>query len=387
MKYILHVDCNAFFASVEEIINPKLKNRPIVVGGRTKRSVVASANYLARNHGIKSAMPIYMAQKLCRGLVVLNPNFDAYNEYSQKFINYIREKFSNHIEEMSIDECFVDITYLCKNEEHAFEIAKRIQQGIYQELNLPVSIGVSYNKFLAKMASDIKKPLGITAIFNSEQLKKYLWKQPIENMFLIGQSSAKTLRQFGIETIGDLAIEENKEILKKVLNKNWINHYYHANGFGSDQLDYSLNVPKSISSSATFLNDTNNYDEIVGMIKHLSYDLISRLNYYELKAKTFSVYIKYPNFKTTMKNITLDNYYYLYKDVVNIFIDLYLKHFVDQTIRLVGVGLSKLTSREKTIIEVEVKNENSNDELIKLKNKINEQLNLDLVDIANRKLK
>lgn len=123
------------------------------------------------------------------------------------------------------------------------------------------------------------------------------------------------------------------------------------------------------------------------MIKHLSYDLISRLNYYELKAKTFSVYIKYPNFKTTMKNITLDNYYYLYKDVVNIFIDLYLKHFVDQTIRLVGVGLSKLTSREKTIIEVEVKNENSNDELIKLKNKINEQLNLDLVDIANRKLK
>jgi DNA polymerase-4 len=164
MRYILHVDMNSFFASVEELLNPRYKNKPIAVSGYTKRSVVASANYMARGYGVRAAMPVFMAQKLCPGLFIVTPHFHAYQEYSEKFIQLIAEKFTNNIEIGSIDECYVDITSLVNKKRSPTTIATEIQNTIKSKIGLNCSIGIANNKFLAKMGSDYQKPLGITTM-------------------------------------------------------------------------------------------------------------------------------------------------------------------------------------------------------------------------------
>lgn len=171
MHYIFHIDANAFFASVEALIDPKLKNVPFAVGGRTSRSVVASANYLARSYGVKAGMPIFQAKKVCPKILFVPAHFELYEEYSQKMFNVIKQRVTNRIEQFSIDECYVDGTNLCKSEKDALKLAKSMQQMILDETGLGVSVGASYNKFLAKMASDMKKPLGITSIFSAEDIQ------------------------------------------------------------------------------------------------------------------------------------------------------------------------------------------------------------------------
>jgi DNA polymerase-4 len=164
MKYILHVDMNSFFASVEELQDPSYRNKPIAVSGHTARSVIASANYIARAKGVKAAMPVFMAQRLCPGLIIALPHFNLYHEYSERFMQLISEKFTNNIEIGSIDECYVDITSLVNRKQDPVEIAMRVQKTILKDIGLKCSIGVANNKFLAKMASDYKKPLGITTM-------------------------------------------------------------------------------------------------------------------------------------------------------------------------------------------------------------------------------
>jgi DNA polymerase-4 len=172
MKFILHIDMNAFFASVEELQNPRYMNKPIAVSGKTKRSVIASANYVARAKGIKAAMPVYQALNLCKDLIIVVPHFHLYQEYSEKFLHLIEEKFSNKIEHFSIDECYVDISDLATNVSQSMDVAKKIQKTIYDYSKLKCSIGISNNKFLAKMASDFKKPMGISTCFTNEVSKK-----------------------------------------------------------------------------------------------------------------------------------------------------------------------------------------------------------------------
>jgi DNA polymerase-4 len=155
---------NSFFASVEELQNPDYINKPIAVGGITGRAVISSANYIARGYGVKAAMPNFMAQKLCKQLIIIPVHFDLYHEYSEKFIKLICEKFTNKVEMVSIDECYADITSLVTTKHSPVMIAEAIQQSIKKNIGLKSSIGVANNKFLAKMASDYKKPMGITTI-------------------------------------------------------------------------------------------------------------------------------------------------------------------------------------------------------------------------------
>jgi DNA polymerase-4 len=171
MKTILHVDMNCFFPSVEEILNPKLKNKPVVVGGRTKRSVVASANYEARRYGIKAAMPLYRASILCPKAIIVEPHFREYERYHNLFINLLKEKITDKIEVASIDECYIDITSLIKKQS-AKSIAIKIQNLLKSKLNLGSSIGIGHNRFMSKMGSNYKKPLGITQMFNEDLISK-----------------------------------------------------------------------------------------------------------------------------------------------------------------------------------------------------------------------
>ncbi|MDE7433979.1 MAG: hypothetical protein K2M43_02520 [Mycoplasmoidaceae bacterium] len=173
-KIIICIDINAFFASVEEANDPSLKDKPIVVGGVTKRSVVASPNYKARAYGIKAGMPIFQAQKMCSKLVVVNHKFHLYEDYSQRFIKLLCERISNKIEYLSIDECYMDITNLVDQNNTPIKIATKIQKLVKSGLNLGTSIGISYNRFLAKMGSDYKKPMGITQILTFDDVKKII---------------------------------------------------------------------------------------------------------------------------------------------------------------------------------------------------------------------
>ncbi|MCD7807986.1 MAG: DNA polymerase IV [Erysipelotrichaceae bacterium] len=192
MQIIFHIDLNAFFASAEMTQNPHLKGKPLVVAHNSRRSIVSTASYEARAYGIHSAMPLYKAKENCRDLIIVEPHFELYHQLSDSFFKIV-ESYTNLIEIASIDECYADMsTYIINNHLQPYNLALEIQEKVYQKLNLQCSIGISYNKFLAKMASDMKKPMGITMITNKNYQSK-LWPLPISDMYGIGKKNcAKT---------------------------------------------------------------------------------------------------------------------------------------------------------------------------------------------------
>lgn len=348
-KIIFHIDINAFFASAEEANNPSLKNKPIVVAGKTKRSVVSCPNYVARKFGIKAAMPIFQAKSLCKNLIIVSHKFHLYEEYSEKFINLLSEKVSNRIEYISLDECYMDVTNLVTEKRTPLVIAQKIQNLVKKELGLGTSIGISYNKFLSKMGSDYKKPMGITQIFTKSDLESIIWPQAIGNMYFVGKSSEKYLIENGIKTIGDLANAKDYELLESIFGKNWKHFIENANGVGEDELNYSYGEPKSVSVSKTLLNDTDDFTEIKVNIKEFTKEIAERLSHYDLVGKTLSVYVKDPEFKLHTKNKTLKNYIGNYEQMLVIFLEMYERYFIDMKVRLVGVGISNLISKEPEI--------------------------------------
>ncbi|GHU49474.1 hypothetical protein FACS189459_1060 [Bacilli bacterium] len=219
MKHILHIDMDAFFASVEAAKNPSIKNKPFIVTWIGKHSVVSSGNYLARSYGVKSGMPVYMAQLLCKNLLLVPLDFESYKEYHTKFIEIIKQKITRKIEVASIDECYVDISDNIKTKNEAMRLAYRIQKLIEEGLNITCSIGVSNNKFLAKMGSDFKKPNGLTKLYTTDVEKK-LWPLPVKKMYMVGESSSALLEQNRIFTIGDIIKEQNETIIKEIFGSN-----------------------------------------------------------------------------------------------------------------------------------------------------------------------
>ena len=198
-KVIFHVDLNAFFASCEMAQNPALKKVPLGIGGRKDRGVLTTANYEARKYGVSSAMPVMEARRLCPNLEVLPVNFPLYEKYSNIFFDLLSE-YSDTIEKGSIDEGYLDMTNP-KVDKHPLELAKEIQTRLLEEHDLPVSIGVAPNMFLAKMASNMKKPLGVT-VLRRRDIEEKLWPLPIEAMHGIGKKTYPDLKLIGIQTIG-----------------------------------------------------------------------------------------------------------------------------------------------------------------------------------------
>ena len=186
MQIIFHIDLNAFFASAEISVHPELKGKPVVICRQSRRSIITTASYEARKFKIHSAMPLFQAKELCSDLIIVEPHFDLYKSLSQKFFDIIAQ-YSSYLEVASIDECYVDMTqYICKHKVDPFQLAKQIQNKVYEELSLQCSVGIAPNKFLAKMASDMKKPMGITIITN-KNFKEKIWPLPIEDMLGVGK--------------------------------------------------------------------------------------------------------------------------------------------------------------------------------------------------------
>ena len=261
-RVIVHIDLNAFFASVEEIKNPSLKNKPIAVGGKGRRGVVSTSNYVARKYGVHSAMPIAMALKLCPNLIIVEESRSDYIKYSEKFFSIIKEFMGEKIEVASIDECYVDFSDYKSKCDNPIEYLKNMQKYIYEKLGLGCSIGISYNKFLAKMGSDMKKPLGFTVI-RSKDVRTLIWPLKINDMFGIGKKTAPKLIENGIKTIKDLAICQDTYMLKNILGKNYIHYINFANGVDNSEVVYIPVDAKSIGNSTTYENNLEMEEEIL----------------------------------------------------------------------------------------------------------------------------
>ncbi len=347
-KVILHIDLNAFFAACEVLRDPTLKGKPLIVGGANRRGIVSTASYEARKYGIHSAMPTYKALRLCPNLIIKEPDFKLYHHYSSLFFNYLKDHVSPLLEVASIDECYIDATERLKNNRNPIGFIKELQQALLQEIGLGCSIGVAPTKFLAKMASNYKKPLGIT-IYRRRELANTLWKLPINEMYGIGKATAPRLFALDIKTIGDLATTEDPEV-KKLLGKSFFTFKEWANGRGSDEVIAEEEDPKSIGHSSTFMFDTENYEEISALFKEMSNSVSERAKREGKVGLTIQIVMRYYNFENVNRSVTLNK---PTNNAITIFYEamkLFDKNYKDEPLRLVGVTLQNL-SDEGSLVE------------------------------------
>lgn len=340
-KIILHIDLNAFFAACEIIRDPSLKGKPMIVGGGGRRGIVSTASYEARKLGIHSAMPTYQAVKLCPDLIIKEPDFKLYHHYSSLFFNYIKENVTPLVEVASIDECYVDATEVLEKHKNPVEFVYHLQQTLLKELGLGCSIGIAPTKFLAKMASNYKKPMGIT-VFRRRELAQTLWLLPIEDMYGVGKATAPRLKALGIKTIGDLARTKDTSVIN-LLGKGYFTLHEWANGRGSDTILVEEEDPKSIGNSQTFLFDTDDYDEISALFKELATAVSRRAERENKVGLTIQIVIRYYDFETMNRSTTLPK---PTNKALTIFYEamkLFDRHYKDEPIRLLGITLQNLS--------------------------------------------
>lgn len=345
-KVIFHIDLNSFFASAELLKNSALQGQPVVVAGLHRRSVVSTANYEARSYGVHSAMPLHLALEKCPELVIVQGDFSFYEELSERFFRYIRE-FTPFVEPASIDECYVDVTELIKSYKRPLDLAWEIQQKIMEVLHLPCSIGVAPNKFLAKMASDMRKPMGITVLRRQEIARK-LWPLSISQMWGIGSKSAPILVKNGIETIGDLANPENESKVITLLGKHSYQFIQNARGFDTTPLSYNHSV-QSISQSTTLDHDIQEYDEIRSVFVRLADSLEKRAKLEDVQGSLISISIRYYDFSNNVRSISLENPISDARNLLEHALLLFDRNNNGKPIRHLGIGLGSLSSSSKEI--------------------------------------
>ncbi|MDD7735203.1 MAG: DNA polymerase IV [Bacilli bacterium] len=348
-KIIMHIDLNCFFARAQVIKEPELEGKPLIIAGTSRRGIVSTASYEARKFGINSAMPTYMALKLCPNVIIRNPDFNLYHDLSQKFFNYVK-KYTEIIEIASIDECYADMTECMKDCKDPIAFLKKLQDNLFNETKLMCSIGLAPTKFLAKMASDMKKPMGIT-IIRRKDIQKLLWPLPIKDMFGIGKKTYPKLEKINIKTIGDFALD-NQDETKKILGKFYYVLKDWAYGKGSDEVITEASDPKSIGNSTTFLFDTDDYDEIRSMIYQESLDVSKRAEKENKIGYTITLNIKDSDFKMMSKSETIQVPTNSVEDIYNNALKLYDTYFVNKLIRLVGVTLSNLISKKEFYVQM-----------------------------------
>ena len=345
-RVILHIDMNAYFASVAQNANPDLANKPVAVGGTSSRSIITTASYEARKFGVKSAMPVYMAKKLCPKLIIVAPDFRLYEKYTHDFVEIIK-KYGKKIELASIDECYVDISEEISKQKSKIAYIKHIQNEIYTQLNLKCSIGVAPNKFLAKMASDMKKPMGIT-ILSKENMIEKMYPLPINSMYGVGKKTALLLNDLGIITIGDFANYSNKFLLEKRLGKFYYVLSQWVNGEDDSEVTTEEIDLKSVGNSTTLIHDTNDYDEIKLVLEELSRKVSNRAESENLFGTRITITIRFEDFRTITRSLTLieptNDFEKIYLSALKILDNNYIGA---NLVRLLGVSLGNVRKRDQ----------------------------------------
>lgn len=304
-RRIIHIDMDAFFAAVEEKKKPALMGKPVVIGGGgnpTKRGVVSTANYEARKYGIHSAMPLRTAFKLCPHAIFLPVDYEAYSAASEKFKSVLLT-ITPVMENAGIDEAFLDVSELSETSE---SIVAKIKNGIKEKTGLTCSIGIAPNKLLAKIASDMRKPDGLT-ILNENDIESQLWPLPIRKLYGIGPKTEAYLKNIGIETIGQLASLTLEKLIEHFGNS--YGQYLYDASRGLDNSPLIIHwEPKSISRETTFQEDVKNWQVIARTLAELAKEVVADMQDDGYSAKTVTLKIRFSDFQTLTRAKTMADY-------------------------------------------------------------------------------
>jgi DNA polymerase-4 len=337
IRKIIHIDMDAFYASVEQRDNVEYRGKPVAVGYSEARGVVSAASYEARKYGIRSAMPSVTAKKRCPDLIFVAPRFDVYHDVSRQ-IRAIFLEYTDLVEPLSLDEAFLDVTVNHKNISSAIVIAKEIQRKIYEETDLRASAGVSYNKFLAKIASDYRKPNGFFVILPQNAVN-FIETLKIEQFFGVGKVTAKKMHEHGIFTGMDLKKRSETELIR-LFGKAGHTFYGYARGIDGREVEPNR-ITKSVSSETTFLTDKDSLLLLNVELYNLAKEVIHRMKEESFFGKTVTVKVKYSDFKIVTRSKTFPNgitdFYFLWDSGKNILQQIDLSQ---KKIRLLGLGVS-----------------------------------------------
>lgn len=345
MHDIIHIDMDAFYASVEQRDFPQYRNKPVVVGGDPEqRGVVATCSYEARKFGIHSAMPCARAIRLCPNAIFVRPRFELYREISQQ-IRDIMFSYTDLVEPLSLDEAYLDITHCKRSFGSATLLAKSIKNEIHQVTGLTASAGISYNKFLAKIASDLDKPDGITLI-TEKQGPGFAKKLPIGKFHGIGPATESKMQDLGVYSGEDLLAWDLEE-LKPMFGK--VSEYYYNAARGIDHRKVeSHRQRKSIGSEKTYNEDVGDLAEMLSRLEKLAEEVWQDLSAKHMTARTVTVKVKFDNFVQLTRAVTLANDINKLSDITTPLADLLDKAEVKgRKVRLLGVSVSKLTLLEQ----------------------------------------
>ncbi|QAT40707.1 DNA polymerase IV [Clostridium sp. JN-9] len=340
MRSILHMDLNCFFASVEAAENTKLKGKPIAVAGdkESRRGIVLTASYEARAFGVKTTMTVMEAERLCPNLIFIKPHFNKYEEYSNKVMKILR-KVTPEIEIFSIDEAWMDITNYVKNNSDAVKIADGIRSTIENSLNITASVGVSYCKVMAKMASDLKKP-NATSIIMEDDIKSIIWPMKIRELFGVGKQMEKKLNNIGIFTIGDLACAPLSYI-EAAFGKWGRQLWQYANGIDNSKVQIRNSISKGIGNSVTLSKDIKTKEQGLLIIKELSETVSHRLHEESCEGDTIEISIKFNDFGCISRQKKMNFYTNKSEEIYDQASKLFKSHWDEKTpIRLLGVRVT-----------------------------------------------
>ncbi len=350
-RKIIHIDMDAFYASVEQMDNPELRGKPVAVGGSENRGVVSAASYEARKFGVRSAISGVLAKKYCPEIIFVRPRFDRYKEISSK-IHKIFHEYTDLVEPLSLDEAYLDVTKNKKGNPSASLLAQEIRTRIFNEVGLTASAGISVNKFVAKIASDYNKPNGQKTV-NPDEVEAFLEDLPIRKFYGVGKVTTEKMYQLGIFTGTDLK-SKSLEFLEKHFGKSGAFYYHVVRGIHNSEVK-SSRIAKSVAAEHTF--DVNLSSEIFMMeqLERIASSLEKRLKRYNVSGKTITLKIKYSDFSQQTRSKTLP-YFISDKSLImeNVEELLYQEKMKD-SVRLLGISLSNLNTEVKKAVAVQLK--------------------------------
>ena len=336
-RKILHIDMDAFYASIEQRDNPNYRGKPLAVGHGAERGVVAAASYEARKYGVYSAMPSVVASRKCPHLIFTKPRFDVYRSVSQQ-VREIFLEYTDKVEPLSLDEAFLDVTSNKKNMRSATYIAKEIKQKIQDQTGLTASAGVSYNKFLAKIASDYNKPNGMYVI-TPQKGEMFVEQLNIKDFFGVGPATTRKMNELGIYNGADL--KKWSEIdLAHHFGKAGLSYYQYARGLDSREVE-SERVRKSLGCEDTFSEDLSDLKSIEEELDLIAQEVAKRREKNDFEAKTLTLKVKYADFSVVTRSVTDDTYITSAHEMLRLAMELMTRvnNIETKKVRLLGLTL------------------------------------------------
>ncbi|SHI42501.1 DNA polymerase IV [Pseudozobellia thermophila] len=343
-RKIIHVDMDAFYASVEQLDHPELRGKPIAVGGSSKRGVVAAASYEARKFGVRSAMSSVIAQRNCPELIFVKPRFDRYREISHQIRNIFYE-YTDLVEPLSLDEAYLDVTVNKKGNPSATLIAQEIRQRIFDTTGLNASAGISINKFIAKVASDVNKPNGQKTV-NPEEVLQFLEDLEIRKFYGVGKVTAEKMYKLGIFTGKDLK-QKTEQFLEEHFGKSGRYYYHVVRGIHTSPVK-PHRIPKSVGAERTFSENLSSEIFMLERLDHIASELERRLKKSKTAGKTVTLKIKYSDFTLNTRSKTLPYYIAEKELILETAKELLYQEKLQNSVRLLGISLANLNTEKDT---------------------------------------